>query len=284
MNTETMGLDYVRTFVKVGQSSTMLEACKKLHIAQSNVSRHIKALEEELQTKLLENVRGKIVLTEDGQTIFKLYEEAYNKIMYAEKVIQQRHSANSGKISIGCMDGLDTTYMDKLILKFYKKYSNLIFKVSSGNQAQLVKELSSYRVDFIISLKGNYKKSDNFIEKKVTTLKYCFVSKDKDIDLTKAPLILPTNESYNREKVNEYFENEKIKPNIFLELNETNSILNYVKKGVGVGFVPSIVAESDKSLHILTIPEEYDDDIYITYDNKLLASTVKEFIDMIVAQ
>lgn len=284
MNTETMGLDYVRTFVKVGQSSTMAEACKKLHIAQSNVSRHIKTLEEELQTKLLENVRGKIVLTEDGQTIFKLYEEAYNKIMYAEKVIQQRHSANSGKISIGCMKGLDTTYIGKLISDFYKKYSNLIFKVSSENQTQLFKDLSSYKVDFIIGLKGNYKKSDNFVEKRVVTLKYCFVSKEKDIDLTAASFILPTSESYNREKVNRYFEKEKINPDIFLESNETNSILDYVKKGMGVGFVPSIVAESDKSLHILTLPEEYDDDIYITYDNKLLASTVKEFIDMIVAQ
>jgi len=118
MNTETMGLDYVRTFVKVGQSNTMAEACKKLNLSQSNVSRHIKALEESLQTKLLENVRGKIVLTEDGEKVFELYEEAYNKIMYAEKMVIQKHSANSGKISIGCIEGLDITFLENLISDF----------------------------------------------------------------------------------------------------------------------------------------------------------------------
>jgi len=283
MNTETMGLDFVRTFVKVGQSNTMGEASKKLHLSQSNVSRHIKILEEHLNTKLIENVRGKIVLTEDGQEVFKLYEEAYNKMMYAEKMVIQNHSANSGKISIGCVDGLDVSFFNEYISKFYKKYPNLVFKISVGKQNEISDFLSSYKVDFIINYKGDYKKSDNFIQKKLNTMKYCFISKDKDIDLNKSPLILPTKDTYNRDIVNQYFEDNEINPNVFLELSENKSIIEYVKKGIGVGFVPEIMVAEDKTLNKISLPDKYDDELYIVYNNDLLANTVREFIDDIVA-
>lgn len=282
MNTETMNLDYVRTFVKVGQSNTVAEACKKIGLSQSNVSRQIKQLEGALQVKLTENVRGKIVLTKDGETLFKIYEEAYNKIMYAEKMIIQNRSVNSGKISIGCIDGLDTTFLNPQIEIFYQKYSNLVFKVLNGTQDELEKDLSSYKVDFIIGLKGNYKKSDNFTEKKIATLGYSLISKDNNFDLNNIPLILPSSNTYSRNKANQFFEENGIRPKIFLELNENNSIIDCVKKGMGIGFVPTVVANNVKDLNSYALPSKYEDDLYIAYDNKLLAKTAKEFINMII--
>lgn len=282
MNTEMMNLNYVRTFVKLGQSNTVAEACRKIGISQSNVSRQIKKLEEELRVKLIENTWGKIVLTKDGEMIFKIYEEAYNKIMYAEKIILQNRSINSGKISIGCADGLDTTFLNPQIESFYKKYSNLVFKVLSGTQDELEKDLSSYKVDFIIGLKGNYKKSDNFVEKKIMTLGYSLISKDDNFDLENTPLILPTSNTYSRKKANQFFEEKGIIPKVFLELNENNSIIDCVKKGMGIGFVPTIVANNVNGLNTYTLPSKYADDLYVAYNNQFIARTAKEFINNII--
>lgn len=282
MNTETMNLNYVRTFVKAGQSNTVAEACRKIGLSQSNVSRQIKSLEEQLHVKLVENSRGKVVLTKDGEMVFKIYEEAYNKMMYAEKMILQNRSINSGKISIGCVNGLDTTFLNPQIELFYKKYSNLVFKVLNGTQDELEKDLSSYKVDFIIGLKGNFKKSDNFVEEKITNLGYSLISKDDNFDLINTPLILPTSDTYSRKKANQFFEEKGITPKVFLEINENNSIIDCVKKGMGIGFVPTLVANTVSDLNSYKLPSKYDDNLYITYNNEFLARTAKEFINLII--
>lgn len=46
MNTQFMNLDLIRTFVIVGQTKDLSETASKLKLDLTNVSRHIKALEE----------------------------------------------------------------------------------------------------------------------------------------------------------------------------------------------------------------------------------------------
>ena len=53
LNTQSMNLDLIRTFVIVGQSKDLSDASSKLKIDKSNVSRHIKALEGLMGTKLI---------------------------------------------------------------------------------------------------------------------------------------------------------------------------------------------------------------------------------------
>ncbi len=53
LESQKMNLDYIRTFVVLGQSKSMYEASKKMNVDPSNVSRHIKGLEESFKIKLL---------------------------------------------------------------------------------------------------------------------------------------------------------------------------------------------------------------------------------------
>ena len=79
LNTQSMNLDLIRTFVIVGQSKDFNDAASKLKIDATNVSRHIKTLEQLMGTKLInKNAKNYIELTEDGQILFDGYEKAYN--------------------------------------------------------------------------------------------------------------------------------------------------------------------------------------------------------------
>lgn len=71
LNTQSMNLDLIRTFVIVGQSKDFNDAASKLKIDATNVSRHIKALEQLMGTKLInKNAKNYIELTEDGKITF----------------------------------------------------------------------------------------------------------------------------------------------------------------------------------------------------------------------
>lgn len=47
LNTQSMNLDLIRTFVIVGQSKDFNDVASKLKIDATNVSRHIKALKQQ---------------------------------------------------------------------------------------------------------------------------------------------------------------------------------------------------------------------------------------------
>lgn len=68
---QSMNLDYIRTFVVVGQSKDYKDAANKLKIDYTNVSRHIKALESLMEAKLINrNSENFIELTDDGKKLF----------------------------------------------------------------------------------------------------------------------------------------------------------------------------------------------------------------------
>ena len=119
LNTQSMNLDLIRTFVIVGQSKDYNDAASKLQMDATNVSRHIKSLEQLMGTKLInKNSKNFIELTEDGKTLFDGYEKAYNLLFITEKTYLQKKDLNSGKISIGISADIESNVLVDKIISF----------------------------------------------------------------------------------------------------------------------------------------------------------------------
>ena len=57
-----MELKYIREFVSLAETSNYFETAERLFITTSSLSRHIKALEEELGMPLFDRTTRKVVL------------------------------------------------------------------------------------------------------------------------------------------------------------------------------------------------------------------------------
>jgi DNA-binding transcriptional LysR family regulator len=110
-----MNLDYIRTFVILGQSRSMTQASQKLNVTASYVSRHIHQLEEELETKLIiySSKNRDLELTEAGKYFFEKYEKIYNEFLLTEKNFKQNKEINNYKIRIGINADLDVSFLQK---------------------------------------------------------------------------------------------------------------------------------------------------------------------------
>lgn len=150
LNTQSMNLDLIRTFVIVGQSRDYNDAVSKLNMDRSNVSRHIKTLEELMETKLInKNAKNYIELTEDGKVLFDGYEKAYNLLFITEKTYLQNKDLNSGKISIGISSDIESKILIDKIIDFKKKYADTAFKTINLPSKNLVEKLSHYTLGFV---------------------------------------------------------------------------------------------------------------------------------------
>ncbi len=283
MKSESMNLDTIRTFVKLGQSESIEEAAKKLNMDASNVRRHVKALGETLGVKLLKGyTRGQVELTDIGNKLFNEYEKAYNMILLAEKKLEQSKSLDSGKLSVGCSSDYELTFLLEYIKKFKSKYPNVVIKVVNSVKNDLYKQLLSYSLDFIIDKKiEDNMKSHNFKSIKLLDNKYCFVYDPKFYSKAikkDSPLIAPISSSSDRIPLNNYLENHD-NFNIMYEVQNPEHVVEYAKQGLGYGFVSKIVADQHPELEQIVIPStQAKSEIFVTYMTDSLSQSAKEFI------
>lgn len=253
LNTQSMNLDLIRTFVIVGQSKDYNDAASKLKIDATNVSRHIKALEQLMGTKLInKNTKNYIELTEDGQILFDGYEKAYNLLFITEKTYLQSKDLNSGKISIGISADIESTVLIDKIVSFKGKYSDAAFKTINLPAKDLTEKLSHYTLDFVIDEKSdNYKKSSGVKSIDLYEEKYCLVyNKDKfninDItDLQDLPMILPVSTKKERKIFDNFLDKNNLTKKLSIETSNYLSAIEYAKKGLGVALIPSNIMDNE---------------------------------------
>lgn len=253
LNTQSMNLDLIRTFVIVGQSKDFNDAASKLKIDATNVSRHIKTLEQLMGTKLInKNAKNYIELTEDGQILFDGYEKAYNLLFITEKTYLQSKDLNSGKISIGISADIESTVLIDKIVSFKGKYSDAAFKTINLPSKDLVEKLSHYTLDFVIDEKSdNYKKSSGVNSIDLYEEKYSLVyNKDNfsinDItDLKDVPMILPVSTKKERKIFDNFLDKNNLTKKLSIETSNYLSAIEYAKKGLGIALIPSNMIDNE---------------------------------------
>lgn len=253
LNTQSMNLDLIRTFVIVGQSKDFNDAASKLKIDATNVSRHIKTLEQLMGTKLInKNAKNYIELTEDGQILFDGYEKAYNLLFITEKTYLQSKDLNSGKISIGISADIESTVLIDKIVSFKGKYSDTAFKTINLPSKDLVEKLSHYTLDFVIDEKSdNYKKSSGVKSIDLYEEKYSLVyNKDNfsinDItDLKDVPMILPVSTKKERKIFDNFLDKNNLTKKLSIETSNYLSAIEYAKKGLGIALIPSNMIDNE---------------------------------------
>lgn len=252
LNTQSMNLDLIRTFVIVGQSKDFNDAASKLKIDATNVSRHIKTLEQLMGTKLInKNAKNYIELTEDGQILFDGYEKAYNLLFITEKTYLQSKDLNSGKISIGISADIESTVLIDKIVSFKGKYSDAAFKTINLPSKDLVEKLSHYTLDFVIDEKSdNYKKSSGVKSIDLYEEKYSLVynkgnfSINDITDLKDVPMILPVSTKKERKIFDNFLDKNNLTKKLSIETSNYLSAIEYVKRGLGVALIPTNMIDS----------------------------------------
>lgn len=287
LKTQSMNLDYIRTFVVVGQSKDYKEAASKLNIDYTNVSRHIKQLEDTMETKLVKrNSKNIIELTDDGKKLFEGYEKAYNTILFTEKNYIQSKSLNTGKLSIGVLKDIEKDILTDKVKKFKSKYPDVIIKTIEGETKDLFEKLSKYYIDFVIDEQyWDLKSSSDIKSKSIIIEKYCIAYSPKHFDiqldsiekLNNLPLILPVSDKQDRMKFERLLSENKITKNLSLEISNYDTAKDYALAGLGFALLPKKYIENS-DLKYFDI--ELDKEISISYINGNLSPSAKEFLKL----
>lgn len=245
MYKSNVNMNLYKTFYDVAQYGSISKAAAMNYTSQPAVSRSIKTLEEELNTKLFYRSKKGIELTPKGKELFYYVEQSCNSLITAERLLKESDELTIGKLAIGIPSHIATFYVLDAIDKFHQLYPNIEITIVSKSTTGLLEQLKSHEIDFIIDSEPINILDKNITIRHIKTLKNVLVaSKIYDIsdikeikDLENHPLILPVKGTANRKELEGFFFKNNIEPKNIINIHTSEVVISAIKRNLGIGYL-----------------------------------------------
>lgn len=147
----TMDYRQVQTFLVVADLLHVTRAAERLGYAQSSVTAHVRALEEELGVPLFERLGKRITLTEAGRR-FRPYALKLVAMTEEGRAVAQTQHEVQGLLRIGAPESLCAYRLPAVLRSIRTRFPKVQLQILTGTCAQLRASLRDGSVDLFIAL------------------------------------------------------------------------------------------------------------------------------------
>lgn len=145
---DQINLNQLRVFESVYRSKSMTHAARELHLTQSGVSQHIKALEDVLELKLFDRIKQKLLPTPAAKELYQHTARSFEEIETILNRLKKTDKELSGLVSIGLPIEFGNNIILPLITEFQKKNPKVRFKIRQGFPFEMNHLLLNGELDF----------------------------------------------------------------------------------------------------------------------------------------
>ena len=248
-----MDWDKLKIFHAVAEAGSFTKATLNLHLSQSAISRQIQSLEQDLKVQLFERHARGLVLTENGEYLFKTAHEVISKLKDVETALGDKKNKPSGKLTVTTVVSFGTTWLTPRIQEFMQLNPEIEIELIFDDKEL---DLSPRQADIGIWMRRP--KQLNYIQRKLMDINYHIYGSTKYLekygypkslnDLNKHRFI-----SYGKGAPSPVFnpdwalklgmkEQKKRKP--IMKVNSVYGLLLAVQSGVGLAALPDYITVS----------------------------------------
>ena len=120
-----MDWDKLRIFHTVAQAGSFTHAGEELHLSQSAVSRQVSALEDELSVPLFHRHARGLILTEQGELLYKTAHEIFGKLSTVQATLSDSRAEPIGDLRVTTTVGFGATWLTPRIGEFLARYPEI---------------------------------------------------------------------------------------------------------------------------------------------------------------
>ena len=238
-------LELYKVFYYVAKNKNITQSANELMVSQPAVSKSIKVLERDLNTKLFNRNNDGVSLNNAGEILYNKIKKAMELVISAEQDIDSLNNMEQGTINIGAGNTIMQRYLMPYIKEFHEKYPNINVIVHTVITEELIKRAQVGLVDIVFTHLPNTIPDTFDIIKLKKLHDILVVNKDSKYlnktinkkDLKELPLVLLPYRASNRKNFNKFCLKNNIVINPLMEIGNDLIIEDCAQNGLGVGLV-----------------------------------------------
>ncbi len=252
-----MDWDKLKIFHTVAEASSFTKASTILNLSQSAISRQIQSLESDLKVQLFERHARGLVLTENGEYLFKSAHEVITKLKDVESNLIGHKDKLNGKLIVTTVVSFGTTWLTPRIKEFMDLHPEIEIELIFDDKEL---DLATRQADVAIRMRRP--KQLNLIQKKFVDFNYhIYGSIDylekhgypkslKDLDKHKFITYGKGTPSpvYNPDWVLKIGAKDGKKRKSLMKVNSVYGLLLAVQSGVGLAALPDYIAHNKSGI------------------------------------
>jgi len=248
-----MDLDKLRIFHTVAVAGSFTHAGEKLSLSQSAVSRQISSLEDSLATILFHRHARGLILTEQGELLFQTTEQIIKKLAHIQAQIMDSRNLAEGPLMITIAEFMGATWLLPRLPEFRDANPGIQLTLLFDDR---ILNLGMREADAALRLSKS--EQGDLIQRNIGTIHFHICASSAYLERFGTPSSL---KDLKNHKLLGFPDNAKppfADPNWLLEkadldmestnvilMNSMNAIFKAVEKGVGIGFVPDYLIDSN---------------------------------------
>lgn len=287
-----MDWDKLRVFHAVADAGSLTHAGEQLHLSQSAISRQIRGLEEQIQATLFHRHARGLLLTEQGEILYKATTRIADEVGKAAARIRDTRDGVFGELRVTTTAGFGTLWLAPRLHRLFEEYPHLsvelllteaildlpmrqadvAIRLSSPNQADLIRRplmdinLRLYASRSYVETVGAPETMDELVNHRLITYSSVAPQPGEARDWLARQL---SNERASHLMINSYF-----------------GVMKAAANGLGIAALPDYITRDTPEL-VNVLPEEHSPPItvYFVYAEELRKSKrVLAFRDFILKE
>jgi DNA-binding transcriptional LysR family regulator len=235
----------IQLFVRLADLGSFTRVAEQINSSKSMVSKEIGRLETELGTRLLHRSTRNVQLTHTGEGYLQRAREILSKLDDADNFVQDLQQNLRGKLKINAPMALGITDLSHLFADFMQANPEIELDIHLGDESiDLVEQ------GFDLGFRASSKPIDsNYVGRPLTKFTYK-VCASPDYLALHPSILLPQDLKDHNCFVYSYFQGKNVWPiedgvtvKGNLRVNNTMFMMESIKKGLGIGFIPDFVCQ-----------------------------------------
>ena len=285
-----MELRQLRSFCTAARLHSITKAAEHLEIGQPTVTSHIKKLERELKTVLLDRVRRPIQLTPTGAALAQLATPLVKGIDALKSTTPA--AEQEGPVSVASTHDIISHALLRGVRTFLHRHPHARLSIRSGLIQEVLDMVEEGEADLGLipapERPVGFEFEGLFADERVLITPPNHPLLDKPLisieDIAQWPLILRRRETYTSMVLETEFQRKGLDYEVLVELDSMDMVKRYVALGMGVSVGPRLAIEPEDLDHLgivslaSLLPVEQSG--IVTLQGKTLSTPARNFISV----
>ena len=252
-----MELRELISFYHVARLRSVSKAARTLELGQPTVTTHLRKLESEFGITLFDRIKRPIQLTSEGITLLELVTPVVTSIEVLKR--QMDYADRRGSFIVGAYPDLIAHHLPKGIQAFRDEFPDIRIRLMARAYDPLIQLVRSGEIDLAFcsppppdDTSLEFQELFEYNAVLMTPLGHPLIGR-RNITLEEvvaAPLILPGQESFLRQRVDQAMKSQGLVGDVVLSLDNMESIKRYVEIGMGLAVAVDFTVRPEDHDHV----------------------------------